>query len=171
MPVNTDVFDYMLVTVRHTGTRYVRDNLRRWNLNVRQMHVDHRELPARWGTTPAIVTIRNPEHSFLSWWKRTRHSIDEFTFKDRFFAQWAELDVWLNTPTPHPIFIYHVDREPVTALAAQLNVVPPPVPPHEMPLYDHHILNQWVALIKPVPQELSSLCTRWGYPPPQNVIP
>ncbi len=151
--------DVALVSVKHNGTRFVRDHLVGWEVPVIQTHVEH--VAGRYRGRQVIIPIRDTYMCFLTWWKNVRDARDEPIMVRTFINAWQKLDEFIDSLAVDPI-IFHVDRQDIQDLAPMLGVEYKPIVEREQSA--HHICDEWITPNKErFPQEVRDIAKRWGY--------
>ena len=149
-----------LVSVKHTGTRFVRDHLVGWGIPVIQSHVDS-PVSRRYPDQPSIIPIRDPFMSFLTHWKQVGNGRAEHVMIREFIAHWELLDDFLDWHKG-PRIIFHVARESMVNLASLLNVEYKPVV--DKGQSSHFICDKYIFPRREnFPLEIQAIATRWGY--------
>ena len=113
--------DLLLVTVQHTGTRFVQRLLSEADIQTAQIHaVDTRKKQLdSWlnqnemADLPIIVSLRNPVNVAQSWWFRAnKHSThNPFLQIQEMFKQWAYLAKIIAVSKPLFLPVDHPERE------------------------------------------------------------
>ena len=156
--------EWLLVSVEHTGTRFVRDHLAAWGVPLLQAHVDSPVIEERWGTQPAIVTVRDPYMSFLSWSKREGNGHESAILVERFISQWKLLDHLMGTLPETEVITFRVGEYDIRDLATCLGVEYRPPKEVEKVKHPHYITDEWISPNKAkFPTEIQAIARRWGY--------
>ena len=156
----------VVANVMHTGTRYTLQLLRGWGINPEHYHINHDVLwHSEFIERQAIVTVRNPYHVFLTWWKDSEELIHQRDFGNAFLRSYGRLDEWINLRNvreAHTIYFY-VDKQEPRALAEALGATYREVP---ITSSAHFITAKFVLPnYAAFPDEVRAVAERWGYSP------
>ena len=151
--------DVALVSVKHNGTRYVRDHLIGWDIPVIQIHIEH--VTNTYSGRQVVIPIRNTYMCFLTWWKNIHDARDEPVILREFLNAWHKLDEWIDSLEIDPV-IFFVDRQNIQDLAALAGV--PYTPIIDRGQSAHYICDKYIQPRKEAfPQEIRDIAQRWGY--------